>query len=621
MLAFAAPRAFLTSSLFPIGLDRPPPISLMSRHTLSRLLAFVALASPASALQVTQEAYLKPGTSCARGDFGIAVDIDGNTLVVGSPDADGGRGKATVFVRIGGSWTFQQELTALGLDNLSSFGEDVAIDGNTIAIGAPGFGSISNGTLLKGAVFVFERLGSSWTTPTTVTATNGGQTDMFGGAVDLHGGTLVVGASLESSNATGVDGNEFDNSASASGAAYVFRGGGGFWTQEAYLKASNTGGSDGFGTSVSVSGDTVAVGASGEDSDANGVGGDGSNNDANSAGACYVYRKSGVAWQFEAYLKATNSDPGDQFGTSVSISGNTLVCGAPFEQSIATGVGGDQSNNDAAGPGAAYVFTRSGTTWSSQAYIKAATTDLVTDDQFGTAVALENGVLVIGGPTEWSNATGIGGDQTNNGANRSGAVLVFQGSGSSWSQLEYVKASNTDGLDFFGLDVAISQGTAVVGAPFEDSNALEVGGDQADNSLDNPGAAYVFDLDTGSCPTPTVTSRTAGTNVASFTADPMVIGTNWTATVDLGVTGHASAQVLGFQSAVNLPLGGGQVILVGGPRVFKTPLQAGPLASWTIGVPNDNALVGLTLYAQAVHIGGVTPFLLTNTQDLLISCP
>src|SRR5206468_3352783 len=142
------------------------------------------------------------------------------------------------------------------------------------------------------------------------------------------------------------------------------------WTPQAYLKASNTGPLDEFGYSVAVSGDTVVVGAPFEDSNATGVNGNQSNNSADDSGAAYVFVRSGTNWVQQAYLKASNTDPDDKFGSSVAASANTVVVGAPHESSNATGVDGDGSINSASHSGAAYVFVRSGTTWTQQAYLK-----------------------------------------------------------------------------------------------------------------------------------------------------------------------------------------------------------------------------------------------------------
>ena len=191
-----------------------------------------------------------------------------------------------------------------------------------------------------------------------VKASNTGADDFFGLVVAVSGDTVVVGAWAEDSNATGVNGNQADNSQVFSGAAYVFVRSGGTWTQEAYLKASNTGAGDQFGYSVAVSGDTVVVGAWAERSNATGVSGNQADNTAATSGAAYVFVRSGATWTQQAYLKASNTGAGDQFGQSVAVSGDTVVAGATGEDSNATGVDGNQADNSASFSGAAYVFVQ-----------------------------------------------------------------------------------------------------------------------------------------------------------------------------------------------------------------------------------------------------------------------
>jgi hypothetical protein len=328
--------------------------------------------------------------------------------------------------------------------------------------------------------------------------TNNAVNQRFGWSVALDGDTLVVGASGEASCATGINGDQTNtnNSCPSAGAVYVFTRTGGVWSQQAYLKASNTDGFDQFGWSVALSGDTVVVGAKGEDSNATGVNGDQANNSAFNSGAAYVFTRTGGVWTQQAYLKASNTgtkdqtDTGDQFGWSLALSGDTLVVGTPWENSNATGVNGDQANNSAPESGAAYVFTRTGGAWTQQAYLKASNTDA--GDLFGTSVALSGDTVVVGAVVEDSCATGINDNQANNACGFAGAAYVFTRTGGLWSQQAYLKASNTQSGDNFGFRVALSGGTLVVGAIEEDSNATGVNGDQADNSTSGSGAAYVF---------------------------------------------------------------------------------------------------------------------------------
>jgi len=240
-------------------------------------------------------------------------------------------------------------------------------------------------------------------------APNGDAGDLLGQwSVAISGDTVVVGTPLESSNATGVNGDQNNNSASASGAAYVFVRNGTNWTHQAYLKASNTEAYDEFGYWVAISGDTVVVGAIRESSNATGVNGYQSNNTASSSGAAYVFVRRGTNWSQQAYLKASNTGTFDRFGGSVSVSGDTIVVGAAGESSSATGVNGNQNDNSAIQAGAAYVFVRNGTNWTQQAYLKASNAEAI--DAFGDAVAVSGDTVVVAAPNEKSNATGVNGN-------------------------------------------------------------------------------------------------------------------------------------------------------------------------------------------------------------------
>ena len=334
-------------------------------------------------------------------------------------------------------------------------------------------------------------------------ASNSNTGDSFGGAVAISadGNTVVVGATSEDSSATGINGSDTDNSASNSGAVYVFvHTGTGQWSQQAYIKASNTEAGDSFGCSVALSqdGNTLAVGAYGEDSAATGINGNQSDNSASTAGAVYVFTRSGTTWTQQAYIKASNTDSADTFGNPVALSddGNTLAVGATGEDSSASGVNGNQTINTEYQAGAAYVFTRTGSTWSQHSYIKASNTE--TNDGFGRPLALAgNGAtLAVGTVSEESSATGINGDATDNSTNRAGAVYVFSLAANTWAQEAYVKSSNTESFDSFGSSVALSQdgNTLAVGAVGEDSSATGINGDQTNNdsNTESSGAVYLF---------------------------------------------------------------------------------------------------------------------------------
>ena len=329
-----------------------------------------------------------------------------------------------------------------------------------------------------------------------IKASNSSESARFGWSTALEADTLIVGAMLERSAATGINGDQSDTSIYDAGAVYVFIRNGESWQQQAYVKASNTDENDNFGYSVDISGDTLVVGAPNERSSSAGVNGDQNNNDLLYAGAAYVFVREGNQWRQQAYLKASNPGNPDYFGRSVAVHGDTIVVGAPGEASNARGVDGDQLDDSSRKAGAAYVFQRTGETWNQRAYLKASNTDSMNYDyaldEFGFTVDVHENTIVVGAPGEDSAATGVNGDQENESAEGSGAAYVFVKSGDHWHQQAYVKASNTDFEDSFGYSVAIDADQLLVGAYFEKSGDTGVNADQSDNSSTAAGAAYVF---------------------------------------------------------------------------------------------------------------------------------
>lgn len=379
------------------------------------------------------------------------------------------------------------------------FGYKVAISGNTLAVGAILEGSsatgvngnqIDNSAPLSGAVYVFTREAGGWLQQAYLKASNTEGSDHFGSSIALSGDTLVVGAVAEDSISTGVNGGQADNSASGSGAVYVFTRVNGAWAQQTYLKASNTEADDAFGWGVAISEDTIAVGAVYEDSAAVGVNGNEADNTAIDSGAVYVFARVGGVWSQQAYLKASNANTGGRFGYAVAMSGDTLVVGAQGESSAAAGVNGNQSDSSAPNSGAVYVFTRNSGIWSQQAYLKASNADA--GDAFGGALGISGDTLVVGAVAEASSADGVNSNQADNTAHNSGAAYVFTRVGNTWAQQAYLKASNSSGADVFGSSVAIDGNWLAVGALGEASITPGINGNQFDDTAVYIGAVYTF---------------------------------------------------------------------------------------------------------------------------------
>ena len=289
-----------------------------------------------------------------------------------------------------------------------------------------------------------------------------------GVALSGDGTTLAVGAPHEAAGPKGVNGNQRDNSVFDAGAVYVYTRTGSGWTQQAYIKASNPQMSAGFGHFVALSddGNTLAVSAYWESSNAKGINGNQQDESIPQAGAVYVFtRQARRGRSRRTSRRPTPARPGtadafgegDQFGFSLALSGDgaTLAVGALTEDGGATGINGNQADNSAASAGAVYVFTRTGRAWSQQAYVKPSNIDA--GDLFGYAVALsrDGSVLAVGAFDEDGSARQVNGPPDNR-ADGSGAAYVFTRAGATWSQQAYIKPSNSEAQDAFGVDVALS---------------------------------------------------------------------------------------------------------------------------------------------------------------------
>jgi len=397
----------------------------------------------------------------------------------------------------------QAYLKAHEVNAFDEFGSSVAVSDDTVVVGAiledsstTGVNSTPNDTngvnFNAGAAYVFVRSGTTWTQQAYLKAHQVSTDDQFGKSVAVSGNTVVVGAWQEDSSTTGVNSTPDEGWAEA-GAAYVFVRSGTTWTQQAYLKAHQVYFQDQFGMSVAVSGDTVVVGAIGEDSSTTGVNST-PNENSGAAGAAYVFVRTGTTWAQQAYLKAHQVSAGDEFGYSVAVSGDTVVVGVPWEDSSTVGVN-STPNESASNAGAACVFVRSGTTWTQQAYLKAHQVN--SRDFFGYSVGVSGDTVVVGARGEGSNTTGVN-STPNLSATAAGAADVFVRSGTNWIQQAYLKAHQVTADDQFGWSVAVSGDTVVVGARREDSSTTGVNR-TPNESATQAGAAYVF---TGFGPSP-----------------------------------------------------------------------------------------------------------------------
>jgi hypothetical protein len=489
-----------------------------------------------------QESYIKASNNDSGGDqFGNSVSISVDTLAVGAPRERSNQtsitngttsssnnsviytGAVYVYKRSGTSWVQEAYIKAVNSDTYDEFSK-VSISGDTLVVGVPfedsnqttitngdsASSDNSNGLLSassgSGAVYVYKRTGTTWVQEAYIKASNNDADDGFGYSISISGDTLAVGAGAEDSNQTTItngDNASSDNSNAGSGAVYVYKRTGTTWVQEAYIKAANNDAGDGFGYSISLLGDTLVVGAANETSNENTItnGDNASSNNSNArSGAVYVYKRTGTSWAQEAYIKAVNSASYNSFGTSVSISDDTIAVGASGERSnLATITNGTTIANfsgDSSYSGAVYVYKRTGTSWAWEAFIKAVNKD--EQDWFGSVVSISGDTLAVGTGKERSNQTTItnGDNASSDNSNAgSGAVYVYKRTGTTWVQEAYIKAANNDVSDTFGNSVSSSGDTVVVGATGEASNLKTItNGDNAssDNSFNYGGAVYVY---------------------------------------------------------------------------------------------------------------------------------
>jgi hypothetical protein len=411
----------------------------LSRRSAMVLLAGLAAlgASPATALAAADAGAPAPmqltaEAGAANAKFGTSVWIEGNTAVVGAPD-EGGMGAAYVFTRRAGVWSEEATLVAPVRTEGGKFGYDVGLSGDTIVVGAPN----SDQTPIPeaGAAHVFVRTPGGWAHRAELSASDARADDAFGFGVAISGDTVVVGAH---------GGNQLPGVEAASGAAYVFSRIAGAWGEQAKLTPADGGFDDGFGYSVVVSGDTAVVGTPGDDVGA-----------AIDQGSARVFTRNGTTWTEQATLTAPDLSPVDGLGESVSISGDTVVVGAPV---------GLTGTNPA--HGSAYVFTRRGEGWAQEAQLTAP--DGAPADQFGRSVAVTGDTIAVG--AHFSHVAD----------GRHGAVYIFERLDDRWAEPTKLIA---DGSELLGVSVAMSAHTVIGGANFTD----------VDGRADR-GAAYVFDL-------------------------------------------------------------------------------------------------------------------------------
>lgn len=363
--------------------------------------------------------------------FGYSVSISENTIVVGAflnDDEGEDAGAAYVYQRNAGKWTQRAQLTASDAQEDSWFGYSVSISGDAIAVGAP---LDSDGGRFSGSVYIFRRNGTSWNEEAKLSASDAAAGDLFGFSVSINGDAFITGAPED----------DID-----SGSAYIFRVNGTDWNQEAKLKAGDSAPFHEFGNSVSISGDSVVVGSFFD------------GHSGTRSGSAYIFQRNETNWNQVVKLTAADAGPFDEFGRSVSISNDTVAIGAVLD---------DEKGSDA---GSVYVFQRSGQSWNQQAKLTAS--DATPSDLFGHFVSISADTIAVGAP----------GDRDT--GRLAGSAYIFQRSGTIWSQQSKLFSFDSAIGDEFGISVAISNDTIVVGAFLNNHDGHN-----------DPGAAYVLGED------------------------------------------------------------------------------------------------------------------------------
>ena len=408
---------------------------------LSRVLAAAATALAVGAGAVSASSYpeflLTASDPIEGAEFGRSIAVDGDCVVVGaaegSDDAAVGPGAAYVFRTIGNEYVQEAKLVAPDAELGAEFGRAVAVQGNTIVVGAR-FAS-SGGVERAGAAYVYRKTRGAWTFEQKVTAGDSLPEDNFGRAVAIENDVLVVTARKE------------DISVANDGAAYVFRKTGRGWEQEAKLTASDATDEARFGQSVAARGNLVIVGAR----DADGPVADG-------AGAVYLFSRFGDQWVEFAKLTASDGAVGDQFAFNLAVDGNVIAVGArradPFGRKDA---------------GAVYLFELHGNQWYEIGKLTAS--DARAGDELGHSVAMSGDFVAVG-----ARRADISGKKDQ------GAVYVFRRSGNHWEEEAKIQASDGEAGDEFGHSLSVH------------GNRIAVGANVADFAEINQGAAYVYQL-------------------------------------------------------------------------------------------------------------------------------
>jgi len=404
-----------------------PAVESQKNSTITPM-APSSIAQSSSGVDWIEEKKLLASDGQEGDNFGCYASLSGDTALIGAwLDGDNGyhSGSAYVFIRTGTTWTQQQKLLPSDGEEDNLFGWSVSLDNDTALIGA--YWDDDNGDK-SGSAYVFTRNGTKWTLQAKLLASDGTIMDYFGYSVSLSGNTACISAPID------------DDNGDASGSAYIFTRTGSNWTQQAKLIAADGATGDNFGFRVFLAGNTALIGAQADD---------------DVRGSAYVFTRANTTWTQEAKLLASDGQSDDFFGYFVSLSDDTALIGAP----------GDSDYGDSSG--SAYVFTRTGTTWTQQQ--KLLPKDGYVWDYFGYACSVSGDTAIVSAP------------QDDDKGEDSGSAYVFTRTGTTWTQKQKLLASDGQAGDTFGWwSVCLDNDSAVISSCRDDDNGLD------------SGSAYVF---------------------------------------------------------------------------------------------------------------------------------
>ncbi len=503
------------------------------------------------------------GTNGVASDqFGASLDLQGDTLVIGSRrlGPNPSQGYAIVYRQVGGTWQQEQKLTQSGGADGDAFGIDLALDGGVIAVGA--FGADVGGSADAGVVVVFRHDGQDWIEEQVLSSSPPEAGAAFGSSVALDGDVLVVGASLD--DAGGL---------ADSGSATVFRWNGASWVEEVVLLHQTAESSDWFGEGVAIDDGVIAVNSWSDD-----VGG------VTSAGSVHLFRWDGAAWAFEQLLTANPPLASNRFGDALDLHGDVLVVGT-HQQDV--GVNPNQ--------GTIRIFRWNCVTWASEGEFSRALG--AAGDEFGYAVAADEDTVVAG-----SRLDDVGGKLN------AGSLSVFRCSGQDWVERQLLSPAGTDPQSQVGFSVAVDGDLMLGGAPVHD-----VGGTV------NQGAAWLLDLTPG--PWTELTGATAGVEGSpELAAQGTLVGAS-----PVTFTIHKappSALMLAWVSFAPVPFAALGGTVQAHPFSSQVFLSAGPFGgfeatlAWPTGVP-----AGTQLWLQMLVADASTPHGVTLSNGLLAVTP